>query len=210
MTMYFVTGTDTGAGKTYVSVQLLRRARALGKKTFGFKPIETGCTAALGPDQQLLVEAAGAWQRDSLRGLYQFKEPLAPRVAAEREGMTIDVDRCVSTARQVSATVAFTVVEGAGGWRVPLTSELDIADLARGLGAPVVVAARAGLGTINHSLLTVQAVERDGCQVGALVLSLRPEDDIRAAQQNRDEILQRWRGVVIVLGMDASVLDPLI
>ena len=208
--MYFVTGTDTGAGKTYVSVQLLRRARALGKKTFGFKPVETGCTGALGPDQQLLVEAAGGWQRESLRGLYQFKAPLAPRVAAEREGATIDVARCVSTARQVSATVSFTVVEGAGGWRVPLTSEHDIADLARELGAPVVVAARAGLGTINHSLLTVQAVEGYGCQVAALVLSLRPEDDIAAAQQNRNEIQRRWQGPVLILGTDASVLDPLV
>jgi len=208
--MYFVTGTDTGAGKTYVSVQLLRRARALGKRTFGFKPIETGCTASLGPDQQLLVEAAGGWQHDKLRGLYQFADPLAPRVAAANERVVIDLDLCVSTARQIAETVSFTIVEGAGGWRVPLTFELDIADLAKKLGAPVIVAARAGLGTINHSLLTVQAVERDGCKVAALVLSQRPEDDPGDAEQNRTEILRRWSGEVLILGTDPKVLDPLI
>jgi len=208
--MYFVTGTDTGAGKTYVSVQLLRRARALGKRTFGFKPIETGCTDSLGPDQTLLVEAAGGWQHGALRGLYQFKDPLAPRVAGANERVVIDLDLCVATARQVAETVSFTIVEGAGGWRVPLTFELDIADLAKKLGAPVIVAGRAGLGTINHSLLTVQAVERDGCQVAALVLSVRPDDDPGDAEQNRTEILRRWPGEVILLGEKPSVLDPLI
>lgn len=210
MTTYFVTGTDTGAGKTYVSVHLLRRARTLGKRTFGFKPIETGCVENLGPDQQLLTEAAGGWQREALRGLYQFRDPLAPRVAAAHEGVVIDLDLCVSTARQVAETVSFTVVEGAGGWRVPLTLELDIADFAKKLGAPVVIAARAGLGTINHSLLTIQAVERDGCKVAALVLSLRPDEDLGKAQQNRAEILRCWPGEVLILGTDNSILDPLI
>ena len=210
MTTYFVTGTDTGAGKTYVSVQLLRRARALGKRTFGFKPIETGCTESLGPDQELLTEAAGGWQREALRGLYQFRDPLAPRVAAANEGVVIDLDLCVSTARQIAETVSFTIVEGAGGWRVPLTLELDIADFAKRLGAPVVIAARAGLGTINHSLLTIQAVEDDGCKVAAVVLSLRPDEDYGKAEQNRAEILRCWPGEVLILGADNSVLDPLI
>lgn len=207
--IYFVTGTDTGAGKTYVSAALLRRARELGHRTFGFKPIETGCTGELGEDQALLCKAAGGWQRGSLCGLYRLCEPVAPLVAAAAEGIEIDLDRIVSTARETAATVSFSVVEGAGGWRVPVTPTADMAELARRLGAPVIVAARAGLGTINHTLLTLDAVERDGCTVAAAILSRRPEDDPGFAEQNAAEIHRRWRGRVIVLG-DPSMLDFLL
>ncbi len=207
--MYFVTGTDTGAGKTYVSSALLRRARALGKRTFGFKPVETGCTETLGADQRVLSEAAGGWQSDGLCGIYRLRNPVAPYIAARAEGITIDVDLVVNTARDIAATVSFTVVEGAGGWRVPLTTNVDMAALAQRIGAPVVIAARAGLGTINHSLLTVEAVERDGCTVAALILSRRPDEDRIFSQQNADEIRRRWDGQVIVLADDPTVLDPL-
>jgi len=206
--IYFVTGTDTGAGKTYVSAALLRRARALGRRTFGFKPIETGCTEALGPDQQVLCDAAGGWQTGPLRGLYQFRNPVAPRVASEAEALPIDLDLVVSTARSVSAD--FTIVEGAGGWRVPVTDSADMAVLAKKLGAPVIVAARAGLGTINHTLLTLEAVERDGCTAAAAILSRRPDEDVGFAEQNAAEIRRRWPGRVLVLGADAGILDPLI
>jgi len=210
VTIYFVTGTDTGAGKTYVSAALLRRARELGKRTFGFKPIETGCTDELGPDQQVLREAAGGWQQGSLCGLYRFRDPVAPLVAAKAEGTEIDLTLVIATARETAATVSFSVVEGAGDWRVPVTPSADMASLALQLGAPVVVAARAGLGTINHTLLTLEAVERDGCSVAAAILSRRPEDDVGFAEQNAAEIRRRWPGRVMVLAADLSGLDPLI
>lgn len=211
MTCYFVTGTDTGAGKTFVSAALLERARRAGKRVFGFKPVETGCSpGGLGEDQAKLVEAAGGWQTGALAGVYRLRKPVAPRVAAEAEGITIDLARIIALARETAAAVDFTVVEGAGGWRVPVTAEAEIADLAKGLGVPVVIAARAGLGTINHSLLTIEAVERAGCRVAALVLSRRPEDDVAFGDENADQIRQRWAGRVIVLGQDRSVLDVLV
>jgi dethiobiotin synthetase len=209
--MYFVTGTDTGAGKTFVSAAFLRRARELGKRAFGFKPIETGCTAGeLGPDQAVLCEAAGGWQEGSLCGLYRLRDPVAPLVAAQVEGIELDLGLIVTTTREISATVGFSVVEGAGGWRVPITPNADMASLARQLGAPVIVAARAGLGTINHTLLTLEAVERDGCSVAAAILSRRPEDDVGFAEQNAAEVRRRWSGRVLVLGETRSALDPLL
>ncbi len=209
MTTYFVTGTDTGVGKTFVSAALLRRARELGQKTFGFKPVETGCGEhPLGPDQRILDEAAGGWQTTNLAGVYQLRAPLAPAVAARDEGVEIDLALVVSLARQPA--VDLTIVEGAGGWRVPLTPTADISTLAVQLGAPVVIVARAGLGTINHSLLTIEAVERDGCSVAAVVLSRRPEDDPDFTIQNAREIRRRWPGRVIVFDTDPTVLDPIL
>lgn len=209
MISYFVTGTDTGVGKTFVSAAILRQARTRGWKTLGFKPVETGCSdESLGPDQQVLCEAAGGWQTGPLKGLYQLKDPVAPYVAALGEKVSIDLDRIIAVAR--NAEVDFAIVEGAGGWRVPLTDSADIATLAGRLGAPVIIVGRAGLGTINHTLLTIEAVERDGCSIGAVILSRRPDEDRAFALQNAAEISRRWDGGVIVFDTDAAVLDCLL
>jgi dethiobiotin synthetase len=216
MKSYFITGTDTNVGKTYVTCALARRARELGHRVFAFKPIETGCSgetgAYVGADQDLLVEAAGGWQRGDVHGLYQFALPAAPLVAAEAEHALIDLERIVQTTREGGATggASVVLVEGAGGWRVPITRDADMSTLARLLSFPVILVARAGLGTINHTLLTIEAVERDGCSVAAVVLSRRPEDDLDFAESNRREILRRWSGVVVMLGTDTSVLDRLL
>jgi dethiobiotin synthetase len=205
VTAYFVTGTDTGVGKTFVSAALLRRARERGLRTFGFKPIETGCDGPLGADQLELCEAAGGWQSGRLAGVYRLRAPIAPRAAAELEAISIDLDLVVSTFRETAETVDFSVLEGAGGWRVPLVGDAGISTLAAKIGAPIVVVARAGLGTINHSLLTIEAVERDGCSVAALVLSCRPEDDLDFARRNASDIARRWPGSVLVLDRGAGI-----
>jgi dethiobiotin synthetase len=191
---YFVTGTDTGVGKTFVTCWLARQARSLGRSVFAFKPIETGVVGELGEDQQALVDAAGGWQTGRLRGLVQLPMPAAPLVAARAVGRTIDLEPIVALIRSRSEEVI--LVEGAGGWRVPITDTVDIAGLASRLGFPVVVAARAGLGTISHSLLTVEAIERDGLTVAAVVLSERPEDDRAMTDSNMAEIRRRWPGQV--------------
>lgn len=173
---------------------------------FGFKPIESGGHA----DQTALCDAAGNWQTGELRGVYQLERPLAPLVAARAEHMTIDLDRIVAMVQVGAAQADFTVVEGVGGWRVPLTESEDVASLVRRLALPVVVVARAGLGTINHSLLTLEAVERDGATLAALVLSQRPDDDSDLTLSNAEQILRRWAGRILVYAGDESVLDPLL
>jgi dethiobiotin synthetase len=232
---YFVTGTDTGVGKTFVGVALAGRARTLGRRVFGFKPIETGVSVGRdGEDQQLLCDAAGGWQSGELRGVYRFRQPAAPRVAAEAEATRIELDRIRGVYEQgltaigkraavaevasvpygavaevASVPYPFVVVEGAGGWRVPITDTADTSTLAKAIGLPVLVVARAGLGTINHSLLTVEAIERDGCSVAALVLNVRHDDDRSFARSNEHEIKARWPGRVLYF-LEAADLDPLI
>lgn len=212
----FVTGTDTGVGKTHVACGLARRAVARGLRPFGFKPIETGCERGpdggyVGADGEALAIAAGNWQRGEQRGAYRFALPAAPWVAATAEGEEIDLARVVRIAAAAVVTADdYAVVEGAGGWRVPITASADMAELARRLELPVVVVARAGLGTINHSLLTLEAIERDGLVVRALVLSKRVDEDLRAALSNLDQIGRRWGGNVLVLESDDRVLDDVL
>jgi dethiobiotin synthetase len=217
MNGYFVTGTDTNVGKTYVTCALARQARARGHKVFAFKPIESGCALGadghhIGADQELLVTAAGDWQQGPLRGLYQLPRPAAPIVAAEAAGTAIDLALIVQTARQGAAQsdASLTLVEGAGGWRVPITAAADMSTLARDLALPVLIVARAGLGTINHTLLTIEAVQRDRLRLVGVVLSQRGDEDPEASHSNRSEILRRWPGLVLILGSAPSVLDCLL
>lgn len=208
---YFITGTDTNVGKTYVTCALARRAREHQHRVFAFKPVETGCgPGTIGTDQDLLAEAAGTWQRGPLHSLYRFAQPAAPLVAAEAEHKVIDLDLVVSTAREGASQATMTLVEGAGGWRVPLTADADMSTLARRLALPVLVVARAGLGTINHTLLTLEAIQRDGATLAAVILSRRTDDDPEAAESNRREISRRWRGRVLILASDPAVLDFLL
>lgn len=206
---YFVTGTDTGVGKTFVSTALARRATIAGHRVFGFKPIETGCSDGLGEDQRALVAAAGDWQTDSLAGVYQFKLPAAPFVAAAAEARAIDLDLLLSTFRSGSEASTFSIVESAGGWRVPITAELDMSGFANRLGLPVILVARATLGTINHTLLSAEAILRDGCTLAAIVFSLRPGDDRTLLDSNVAEVARRSIAP-LVLADDPAVLDPLV
>lgn len=216
---YFITGTDTNVGKTYVTCTLARRARELGYRVFAFKPIETGCSrgpdgALVGADQELLTAAAGDWQQGELRGVYRFPLPAAPFVAAEAASAAIDLNVVVNTARRgaehAAAQPLLTLVEGAGGWRVPITRAADMATLAGELALPIIVVARAGLGTINHCLLTLEAIERDRLKVAAVVLSQRSDDDPEFTMSNQREINRRWPGPVLILSTPDGALDPLL
>ena len=206
---YFVTGTGTGVGKTFVTCRLAEVARRQGQSVFAFKPIETGCTVVdgklVGSDQDLLTLAGGGWQRDELRNLYCFERPLAPLAAARAENRSIDLDRVRSVFDRGAGLVDVVFVEGAGGWRVPITETADMSTLAKQLGLPVIVVATAGLGTINHTLLTIEAIARDGCELDMVVLSLRPDDDRAFAVENAEHIRERsgtW--VVLSTELDAD------
>jgi dethiobiotin synthetase len=211
MSRYFVTGTDTGVGKTHVTVQLAERGRQLGRRVFAWKPIETGCELVngvrIGPDQEAI---SSKWQQGELRGAYRFLQPIAPLMAAEAEGTSIELARLDEVFQEGATQADLILVEGAGGWRVPVTAEFDMGGLAKRLGLPVIVVARAGLGTINHTLLTVEAVLRDSQSVAAVVMSCRPDDDGAFADQNAKAIKRHFSGPVIRLWTDPRVLDSLI
>ena len=206
---YFITGTGTGVGKTYVATALTHRARTLGNRVFAFKPIETGCAAVtLGEDQRILGQAAGGWQTADLAGVYQFELAAAPSVASPPG--TISYERILTALRLGSEQADIVLVEGAGGWRVPIDQTHDMGALAKQCGLPVLVVATAALGTINHSLLTIEAIERDGQRVAALILSQLPSDDPALVVTNVAQLHSRWPGSIVVLGTEPSVLDGLL
>ncbi len=191
-TRIFVTGTDTGVGKTWVGCRLLEHWRAAGLSVAGLKVAESGGNA----DDTALFEAAGSTQAE--RCQYVFDWPVAPGVAAEEAGVVIDFERIAAQLDRLSShDVA--LLEGAGGWMVPMGRGRTIADLAVVLGLPVLVVARAGLGTINHSVLTVEAIERRGLIVAAVALSLQPGDDEDLAWRNREEIGRLIQPSVLLL-----------
>jgi len=207
---YFVTGTGTEVGKTYVTLALAARGRKLGRRVFAWKPVETGCAfehgQLFGTDQDLI---ASDWQQGELRGLYRFRRPVAPLVAAREEG-GIDPGRIVEVFRRGAENADLVLVEGAGGWRVPITEEMDIGGLAKLIGLPVILVARGGLGTINHTLLTLEAIARDQQSVAAVVLSCRPIDDPAIVEENANEIRRCYPGRVIAFWGELNTLDELL
>jgi dethiobiotin synthetase len=190
---YFVTGTDTGVGKTFVTASLARELTLRGLRVAALKPAESGCQpgadgALRAEDAEAIAAAAGGWQRRDQQCLYRLRAALAPGVAAELESQSLSLEAMVDFVGEVAAAADVAVVEGAGGWLVPLAGSLMIADFAAALALPVVVVARGTLGTINHSLLTVESVRARGLTVAGVVLSVRPNEDRAAAERNRAEI----------------------
>lgn len=174
----FVTGTDTGVGKTEVACALLREARAAGLDAVGMKPAQSGHAPGEPSDAERLREASGAVEPLEAICPYTFAAPLAPAVAARLEGREVSFFRVLEAAAALAARHAAVVVEGAGGLLVPLTGEETYADLAVALGLPVLVVARAGLGTVNHTALTVEALRRRGLSLTGIVLNrVGPADD---------------------------------
>ncbi len=174
----FVTATDTGVGKTEVACALLAEARARGLDAVGMKPAQSGAIPGERSDAERLRDACGAVEPLEAICPYSLAAPLAPAVAARVEGKEISFARVLDAARALAARHAAIVVEGAGGLLVPLTEEKTYADLAAALALPVVVVARAGLGTVNHTALTVEALRRRDLSIAGIVLNrTAPEDD---------------------------------
>ena len=167
----FVTGTDTGVGKTVVSAVLARRARDAGKKVVYVKPVQTGLAPGQrGSDADFVGAAAGVDARELLR----FPQPLAPAVAAELSNTSIDVDDLAAQTLACGDASDLLLVEGAGGLLVPLSKDRTMADFAAAIGARLVVAVRPGLGTLNHTALTVEAAACRGLAIECLVVSGYP------------------------------------
>jgi dethiobiotin synthetase len=184
----FVTGTDTGAGKSIVAAAICAALAERGERVAAFKPVVTGLAEPEGrfpPDHELLARAAGGDQSAAEVAPYSYDPPLSPHLAAELAGETIEPARLVATARGLSAGADVLIAEGVGGLLVPITTGYLIRDLARDLGMPVVVAARTGLGTINHSLLTVEAARAVGLEVVGIVMTPWPAEPAAIEHSNR-------------------------
>jgi dethiobiotin synthetase len=179
---FFVTGTDTGVGKTEVSAALL----SLMTKPFAFKPCESGGNE----DSEALWKAGGSWQPKETVCLYRLKDPLAPLLAARAEGKRIDWKKILSGFRALGKGPG--VVEGAGGLFVPIDERHDVIDLISATKLPVVLVARAGLGTINHTTLSLQALAERKIPIAAVVLSQATRGREPSLPTNRPELERRF------------------
>jgi dethiobiotin synthetase len=170
---WFVTGTDTDCGKTLVATGLAHKLHEAGRRVAVMKPVASGCTATpdglRNADAQALIAAAHAAQPYEQINPYAFAPAIAPHIAAEQAGVTIDAQHIRSQAERLATGADVLLVEGAGGWRVPLGDELDMGGLAGQLGLPVVLVVGMRLGCINHALLSAEAIENDGCRLAGWV-----------------------------------------
>jgi dethiobiotin synthetase len=196
----FVTGTGTEVGKTVVAAAIARTLAAAGQRVAVFKPAVTGLEDPGETDPELLRRAAGSSQSDEEIAPYRYQPPVSPHLGAEQAGERIEPERLLSTARAAAASADFLVCEGVGGLLVPLTWRLCrgmrdkvaraylVRDLASDLGYPVVVVASPGLGTINHTLLTLEAARGAGLEVAMVVLTPWPEQPSEVERSNRETI----------------------
>jgi dethiobiotin synthetase len=165
----FVTGTDTGVGKTYVTALLLAELRRRGVRAAAFKPV--ACGAGGREDAEIFRKLMrNEVPLDVINPVF-LRHPLAPSVAAKLERRPVDLRKIIVTYRLLASAYPMVLVEGAGGLLVPVKNGYLMADLVRRLGLPLVVVARLGLGTINHSLLTVRQAQAMGLKVTGLVLN---------------------------------------
>ena len=188
---FFVTGTDTGVGKTMVSAAILEAARAAGLRTLAMKPIASGCDET---PEGLRNEDALALQSAMTESLaYEVINPvalkpaIAPHVAAAQAGKTVTAQRLIGFCRGLQLRPAdLMLIEGAGGWRVPLNERETYASLPRELGTPVILVVSLKLGCINHALLTAEAIRADGLVVAGWVANRAEAETMSCEQETLD------------------------
>lgn len=184
----FVTGTGTEVGKTVVAAAIARTWAAEGKRVAVFKPAVTGLDEGVETDHALLRRASGSGQNDEEIAPYRYGPPASPHLAAALAGEEIEPERLRQAARAAADGADAIVCEGVGGLLVPLSPDYLVRDLAADLGHPLVVAASPGLGTINHTLLTIEAARATGLEVAAVVLTPWPEEPSEIERSNRETI----------------------
>jgi dethiobiotin synthetase len=182
---YFVTGTDTGVGKTVVTAGLAAALRAAAIDVAVLKPVQSG---ALADDPEGDAALLGA------DCVYAFRTAVAPLVAAREEERTVELEPILERARRLAEEHELLLVEGAGGLLVPLSDQLDVAGLAVALGLPLIVVARAGLGTVNHTLLTLEAARARRLPVAGVVLN-GPSDE---SSHDNGAMIERYGGARVL------------
>jgi dethiobiotin synthetase len=216
---FFVTGTDTGIGKSLTSAALLHAWSALGYRVIGMKPVAAGAE-----------QIDGVWSNEDVRLLnaatnvsglppdwinpYLLRTPIAPHLAADRQGVAIELPRIGAAYEALAARADIVVAEGAGGFRVPLSNTRDSADLAVYLGLPLILVVGMRLGCLNHALLTAEAITRRGLKLAGWVAN-RIDPDMAAYDENLNSLRHRLGSPLLaefphVREPDARVMSSLI
>lgn len=188
---YFVTGTDTGVGKTLISCALLYAFAAQGNSVAGMKPVAAGCDEdGLNEDVKKLRAATSILASLGQINPYSFLRPVAPHIAARNAGVQINLQRILESYNELAAQAEVVIVEGAGGFRVPLNDTEDGADLALALGLPVILVVGMRLGCLNHALLTVRAISDCGLVCDGWIANVL-DDEMTALDENIEALQQR-------------------
>jgi dethiobiotin synthetase len=194
---YFLTGTDTEIGKTFVTCALLHRARKLGIRAAGVKPVAAGTDArGRNEDVERIRAANGITLTDAVINPYCFAAPIAPHLAAAEEGRRIDFAPILAACAAARAQAGLLIVEGVGGFRVPIDVDRDSADLAVALGLPVILVVGLRLGCINHALLTAEAIASRGLTLAGWVANT-VDPDMARIEQNIEALGARLPGPLL-------------
>lgn len=204
----FVTGTDTGVGKTVIAGAIANWFTRRGARVAVSKPVATGCMrrreGMVSEDAEFLAAAGDVRFPLDLICPQCYAEPLAPAVAGERAKQPIDWEAIDRSITLMSAQSDVLIVEGVGGVMVPLDRQTLVLDLAARLGLPAIVVARAGLGTINHTLLTVHALKTAGVKVAGVVINGYPVEGGGVAEETNPGAIERWGRVPILCTVPAA------
>lgn len=203
----FVTGTDTGVGKTLVSCALLHAYAAMGKRAVGMKPVAAGCDGGVCDDVEMLRRASGVQAPRELVNPHAFVPPVAPHVAAQEAGVAIELEPIRRAYLELASLAEVVVVEGVGGFRVPLNHSEDTADLAKVLGLPVVLVVGMRLGCLSHALLTAEAVAARGLVLAGWVAN-RIDPDMERFPSSLEALRQRLDAPLLGVVEYAAQPDP--
>jgi len=203
---FFITGTDTGVGKTIITAALIKAAHLLGFMACGMKPIETGCKREefkvkdmlIPSDGTFLREIAGTGESIDLITPIRFENPLAPLPASEIENMPVDLDKIKTAYKELSNKYDVIIVEGIGGLLVPIKRGHFVIDLAKDFGLPIIVVSKPGLGTINHTMLTVNYAIKEGLDVAGIIINHTRPPERTLAENTNPEIIRRLSPVPII------------
>ncbi len=211
---FFITGTDTGVGKTVIAAALVKAIGLLGYSVCGMKPIETGCaksefrvqSSEFGVKDRVLIPTDGMFLREiagtddsiDLVTPITFENPLAPMVASDIEGTIVDIDKIQKAYKELSKKYDVVIIEGIGGLLVPIKKDYFVLDLAKDFGLPLIVVSRPGIGTLNHTMLTVSYAIKEGLNVAGIIInySQPPEDTL--AEDTNPEVMKQISPVPLI------------
>ncbi len=197
---FFITGTDTDAGKTFVTALLTRSLRRAGFDTVAMKPVSCG---EPGDTSTVRAAADNELSSDEVTPV-SYKAPLAPIEAARLEGRTFDPAEVLTVFRNLRSSRISLLVEGVGGWLVPLAPGYSSADLAKAMNLPVLLVVRNRLGALNHTLLTLESIKSHGLTCGGIVLNNHPADDGDAAREGNRRLLQELTDIPILFEISSG------
>ncbi len=194
MKAYFITATDTDAGKTFVTTGLLEALSKSGFKSLGFKPVASGCVMTehglRNDDAVKIIKASHSEISYSQINTYAFELAIAPHIAAQKVGVSIHLQHISDAILNSHKDIDYVLVEGVGGWLVPLNDQQTVADLAALLNFPVILVVNMRLGCINHALLTIDAIENKGLKVVGWIAN-QAENSMELVQENVASIESR-------------------